>query len=193
MATLVIPNTCQIAVEATCSGQPVFNVLHFYGGASTFFNGGQVLDSFKTAWEKTGGPHKTKASNVTMVGYKFTDLSSATGATAYLGSTTAGGAGAGISTMAASALIRLTGGTRSRSGSGRLYHGPLRELEINTDGRTIETAAALALTTAYNTFKNDMAAAGLTWVVASRKNSTQAEVRSVQVSSIIATQRRRLR
>lgn len=193
MTTLVIPRTLQIAIEGQCSGQPVVNVVHLRYPDGTFINVADTLTTIKTEWERAAGPLKLKTTAFTMVGYKLTDLSTTTGATGYLGSTTAGAVAAALSTMASCALVRLGGGTRDRSGTGRLYHGPLREAEINTDGRTLDAPSAAAITTAYNTFKTNLAAVNLEWVVASRQDSTATPITTLAVSSIVATQRRRLR
>lgn len=193
MATIVIPNVAQVAIEQSCSGQPVVNVLHFQ-----YINGALPLPSadlvaIKNAWEKTAGPLKLKANIVSMVGYKYTFLGSAQGSTEYLASSALGGSGTAISTMAASALVKLGGGTRDRSGSGRIYHGPLQEGDINADGRTLSTVANGAIQLAYQTFRNDLALLGMELVVASRKNLTARAATNISASSIIATQRRRLR
>lgn len=193
MPTLVIPDALQLVVSSTCSGQPVLNVLHFKNTSGTTRNLATDLASIKTFWEKANGPIKIRNSNSTMVGYKLTDLSSTSGQVSELGSATAGGVASALSTMASCALVRLSGGTRDRSGSGRIYHGPLMEVQITTDGRTLETAAATTITTAYTTFKNDMNTIGLELGVASRQDSAINTVTSINVSSIIATQRRRLR
>jgi hypothetical protein len=193
MATLVIPNTVQIVVEMACSGQQVINVLHFKTGVGTFTNGNEALAAFKTAWERAAGPLKIRSSLVTMVGYKFTDISSLNGAVASLSSNVAGSGAATISTMASSALVKFGGGTRSRSSSGRLYHGPLLETDVNADGRTLAAASATAITAAYNTLDTEMAAQGLQLAVASRKNSESFDVGSISTANVIATQRRRLR
>lgn len=193
MPTLVIPNALQLVVSSTCSGQPVLNVMHFENTSGSTRNLATDLAAIKTFWEKANGPIKIRNTNSTMVGYKLTDISSTTGQVTELGSATAGGVASALSTMASCALVRLSGGTRDRSGSGRLYHGPLMEIQITTDGRTLETAAATTITTAYNTFKNDMATIDLAWGVASRQDSEINQITAINVSSIIATQRRRLR
>jgi hypothetical protein len=40
-------------------------------------------------------------------------------------------------TRAAAAIIKLNGGTRSRSTRGRIYYGPIMENDINADGATL--------------------------------------------------------
>lgn len=193
MPTLVIPDALQLVVSSVCSGQPVLNVMHFKNVSGTTRNLATDLAAIKPLWEKALGPLKVKSTGVTMVSYKLTDISSTSGQVSELGSTTAGGVAAALSTMASAALVRLSGGTRDRSGSGRLYHGPLHESQINSDGRTIDSGAATTITSAYNTWKNDMLTLGLEWSVASRVDSEVNPITSVTVSSIIATQRRRLR
>lgn len=193
MATIVIPNTVQVAIEMVCSGQPVVNVLHFQYTGGAQISPAADLTTVKNAWEKAAGPLKLKASIVSMVGYKYTYIGALDGPTSYLASSTTGGSGTAISTMAASALVKLGGGTRSRSGSGRLYHGPLQETDINPDGRTLATTSVTAINSAYNFFRNECAIGGLELVVASRKRLTTSLATNIAVSPIIATQRRRLR
>ena len=193
MTTLVIPDTVQIAASMTCSGQSVVNVLHFKYPTGTLLDLNATLGAFRTAWEKAAGPLKLRSSAVTMVGYHATDLNSATGGVASLASSTAGGGASTLSTMASSALVKFSGGTRSRRSSGRLYHGPLIESDINTDGRTLATATATAINLAYTTLKADMLAINLELVVASRKYSDKFSVLDISTAGIIATQRRRQR
>jgi len=188
---LVIPQTVQVAIEMQCSGQSVYNVLGFtnaFGSSPSY-----ILNLVKTEWERTNGPLKLHPSQLTMVGYHFTDLSTLTGAVSFLGSTTAGGVTANLSTMASSALIKLSTGTRSRSQQGRLYHGPLGESQIQSDGRTLETAFVTSLNTAYETFRVNMAAGNCGWQILSRKNSIGTSVVTATASPIVATQRRRQR
>lgn len=192
MTTLVIPNTYQVAIEMACSGQPVWNILHFnYGGG--FVTPADELNRIKTAWEATNGPLKLRPSLVSMVGYHFTDLASTTGAVAFLGSSTTGSGGTGISTMASAALVKFSTGTRSRSQQGRMYHGPLLETQINTDGRTVDSTFMTAINLAYNNFKAAVNTGGVTWAVASRKLLTSTPIGTVSTAGVIATQRRRLR
>lgn len=192
MVTLVIPDTVQVAIEMTCSGQPVWNILHFNGGGN-IQTASVTLADVKAAWEATGGPLRIRPTALTMVGYHFTDLSSPTGAVAFLGSAAAGTGSAVLSTMASAALVKTSTGTRSRSQQGRLYHGPLAESQINTDGRTIDPTYSASLSTAYNNFRTTINTGTRTWAVASRKLLSSTPITQVSVASIIATQRRRLR
>lgn len=188
---LVVPQTVQVAIEMTCSGQKVYNVLGFtnaFGSSPSY-----ILNLVKTEWERTNGPLKLKPSQVAMVGYHFTDLSSSSGAVAFLGSTTTGGVTTALSTMASSALIKLSTGTRSRSQQGRLYHGPLGETQIDADGRTVASSYVTSLNTAYDTFRVNMAAGNCGWQIISRKNLVSTGITTVSASPLVATQRRRQR
>jgi len=188
---LVVPQTVQVAIEMTASGQSVYNVLGFtnaFGSTPSY-----ILNLVKTEWERASGPLKLHTTQTTMVGYHFTDLSSPTGAVAFLGSSTAGGVADNLSTMASCALVKLTSGTRSRSQQGRLYHGPLGESQVQSDGRLLATGFITSLNTAYETFRVNVAAGNLGWQVISRKNSTSTPITNASTSPIVATQRRRLR
>ena len=192
MATLVIPGTVQVAIEMQCSGQAVWNIIHLNIGDG-LDTPTSTLNDVKTAWEATNGPLKIRPVGLSMVGYHYTDLRSATGAVAFLGSTTVGTDVGSISTMAACGLVKLSTGTRSRSQQGRLFHGPLTETVINSDGRTLSSTGLTPISTAYNAFKTAMNTGSRSWAVASRKNLTSTPIATVSPSSIIATQRRRLR
>lgn len=192
MATLVIPDTVQVAIEMVCSGQPVWNIIHLSGGGG-LQPSGQTLADVKAAWEVTSGPLKMHPTALTMVGYHYTDLSSPTGAVAFLGSSTAGGQAGALATMASSALVKLGTGTRSRSQQGRLYHGPLTESQVNLDGRQLDTTWASSLTSAYDNFRIALGGGTRRWAVASRKLLVSTPIVTVSAAPIIATQRRRLR
>jgi|SRR5690349_13798580 len=188
---LVVPQTVQVSIEMTCSGQSVYNVLGFtnaFGSSPSY-----ILNLVKTEWERASGPLKLHPTQVAMVGYHFVDLSTPTGAVAFLGSATTGGVVDNLSTMASSALVKLSSNTRSRSQQGRMYHGPLGEGQINNDGRVLATTFVSALNTAYETFRVNMAAGNCGWMVISRKNSSSTSITNVAASPIVATQRRRLR
>lgn len=191
MATLIVPGAALVTIKGTCSGQDVVNVIGIQNTVGT--PGNTVLAAVKTAWEKAGGPLKLHTTAFTMTGYEYVDLSTINGQTATLGSTTAGGIGSPLSTMASAALIQLQSATRNRTKRGRLYHGPLGESQINTDGRTLDPASLAALLAAYTTFRNDLSSATQDWAVVSRKTSTYSPIASIGVSGIVATQRRRLR
>lgn len=191
MATLIIPGAAQVTIRSTCSGQDVVNVIGVQNtvGASP----ASILNSVKAAWEAPGGPLTQRTSLLTMEGYDYIDLGSATGPTGFLGSTKAGSQTGAIATMASSALITLGGGTRSRSQRGRMYHGPLTEAQINPDGRTLAPSSIISLNAAYEQFRVALNSATSDWIVLSRKNLIYTIIGQVSTSSIIATQRRRLR
>lgn len=192
MAPLVIPGTVQVAIEMSCSGQPVWHVVHIFIDDS-LDTPTQTLTEVRDAWEASGGPLKNHSDAVTMVGYHYTDLRSTSGPVAFLGSSESGLGTASLSTMAACALIKLSSGTRDRSKNGRLYHGPLAEGDIASNGRTIEGTKLTNLATAYNQFRTAINVGERKWVIASRKNLTSFPIDSISVASIVATQRRRLR
>lgn len=192
MVTLVIPGTVQVAIEMVCSGQPVWNIVHLNIGDGSDSSASTLAD-VKAAWEVAVGPLKIRSTSVSMVGYHYTDLRSPTGAVAFLGSTATGADATSISTMASCALVKLGTGTRSRSQQGRLFHGPLTESIVNPDGRTLSSGGLASVSGAYNGFKTAMNVGVRTWAVASRKNLVSTPIVTVSPSSIIATQRRRLR
>lgn len=122
------------------------------------------------------------------------DIGDPNGAIASVPDTTAGAVTTGsLATNASCALVKWNGATRSKSSRGRLYHGPLTEAMINTDGRTLATATATAIQTAYNNFRDSLNDSGYALVVLSRKLSQAFDVSSSSVESVIATQRRRIR
>ncbi|AXH79415.1 MAG: hypothetical protein [Circular genetic element sp.] len=191
MASLVIPGAALVTIRALCSGRSVVNVIGVQNTVGT--DPADVLANIKQAWEATSGPLSYRPVGLVMEGYEYTDLSSAEGPTGFLGSTKAGGITSQISTMASAALISLGGGTRSRSARGRLYHGPLTEEQVNADGRTLEATQQGYLNTAYENFRLALKSETSDWVVLSRLKSQYTVIGSVATSSIIATQRRRLR
>jgi hypothetical protein len=192
--TLVVPDTFQVAIEMTQSGQTVFNVIGVRMSITSGLDSPATnLGKVKTAWEQSNGPLAKHTTGCTMVGYHYTDLRSTTGATAFLGSSTTGGTSAEVSTMAACAVVKLSANTRSRSEHGRVFHGPLGEAHINSDGRTIESGFLTGLAAAYNLFRTNLTTNDLGWAVISRKLSTSKDIQTVGVGSIIGTQRRRIR
>lgn len=191
MAQLLIPGAIQVSIKMECSGQDVVNVIGLSG--DNFTDPNAAVAVVKAAWEKASGPMAIRSNLVRVVSYRAVVLSPV-GSVAELGSSSVGGnTTVGISTMAAAALIGIGGATRNRSSRGRMYHGPIGEAQIDPDGRTLLTATRTQLTSVYTVFRNDLSAGGYPWVVLSRKNSTFTPVGEIAVSSIIATQRRRLR
>lgn len=191
MVQLIIPGAAQVVIKGECSGQEVINVIGLNVAGTV--SAESLANAVKTAYEATGGPLALKPTQFKMVSYKAMKLE-ANGAVAEVASAKTGGSSVpSLSTMAASALIILGGGTRSRSSRGRLYHGPLGETQIDADGRSINATYATQLQSAYNVFSNSIAASGHSWAVLSRKDSLARPVSQLTVASIIATQRRRLR
>lgn len=192
MGILIIPNVYRVSIEALAGGRQVVNVIHVEGSST-----GQEAAAgaaVKTAWEIASGPLVRLNSQVTMQQYVSMDLSSATGGIATVTSSTAGGVAATqFSTRAASALVKWNGASRSRSTRGRLYYGPLSEVDINTDGATVASASSALFTTAFTNFRNSLNSSGFPLVVASRKLATAFPVTSFSIESTIATQRRRIR
>lgn len=190
---LVIPYCALISIRMQASGQDVVNVIgvnHAQYGSSL----SAILLTVKTAWEASGGPLSKHTSALSMIAYHGMMLDSADGEVGELTSTAVGGVGSqALATMASCALLTYGAPVRARSQHGRMYHGPLVETEINTDGRTIATATKTGLESAYNQFRTTLATNNLPWVILSRKNSSNALVGTVACQSTIATQRRRLR
>jgi hypothetical protein len=191
MTTLVIANCFQVSIQMVHGSRTVDNVIGIFANGSPAISA--VATAVKTAWEQTNGPLKTHSTVTTMVNYKVVDISSPTGPIYNLPSTTAGGVTGGIGLMSGSALITYGDGTRSRSGRGRMFHGPLPSSYANTDGRTIPTATITTLNTAYGLFLSSIASSGYAWTVLSRKNSSFANITAVSTATVIATQRRRMR
>lgn len=189
--TVVIGSTAQVGIEMTCSGQKVFNVIGVHMPGPYLIT--DVLAAVKSAWEVSTGPLYRHPTSVQMVGYHGTDLSSTTGAVAFLGSSASGAVAGDVSLMSASALVKLASGTRARRANGRLFHGPLAESQVNSDGRTLASSFITDATTAYANFRNAMATANMPWVIISRKYSSTADVSSIGVRSIASSQDRRLR
>lgn len=192
MVTLLIPNTIRVAIEAQSGGQAVTNVIGVTGGGS-----GSALaaaTAVKNAWEAVTGPIAQLGGQYVVAAYRALDLSSLNGDIAVVSSTKAGtGTAAQLATNGACALVKWNGGTRSRSSRGRLYLGPLRESQINTDGRTLAAATQTAVQTSFEGFRSALASAGFPLCVISPTLSTSFPVTSVAVESVIATQRRRIR
>lgn len=187
---IIINSTYIVAIEAECSGQPVVNVI---GIRSPFSNAAEVGEAVKAQWEAAGGPLSKRSTFLVMKDYRVTDISSPIGPVVSTFSSKAGGATGQLSTMGASALISYSGGSRSRSSSGRMYHGPLSENDVNTDGRTLPPLTISGLSVCYQTFKASLASEGYEWVVISRKLSQAFPVGIPVCQSVIATQRRRIR
>lgn len=193
MVQLIIPNAYQVAIEMSVSGQQIINVIGVGGNFGTSTAEG-VAGAVKAGWEAAGGILKGLSSSVVMVGYTVTDLSSSDGQVFHLASTAQGGnTGSTMSTLAAAALIQYGNGTRNRSSRGRMYVGPLSENDVNPDGRTLATVSITKWTTAINVLVASIQSIGCTFAVLSRVQKSYNVISSVNVASVVATQRRRLR
>lgn len=187
---IVIPNCYIVAIEMESGGQDVVNVI---GIRANFSNAQEVAESVKDAWEASGGPLGARPTQVTMKGYRVTDISSPVGPVVFLGSSKPGGKTGQLATNGSCALISYSGGTRSRSSSGRMYHGPVLENDIQPDGRTMSTLARDSLSAVYQLFNANLTTSSMEWVVISRKLQQAFPVKVPQCQAIIATQRRRIR
>ena len=193
VAQLVIPNTYRVAITMTAGGRKISNVIGVTGTAA-----GQqaaAAAAVLAAWKVATGPLSQMSSLVTMQDVTAIDLSSSSGGIAIVTDTSTGGklSTNALSTRAASALITWNGGTRSKSARGRLYYGPLMEVDINTDGATLAGATSVALATAFTAFRSSLSSASFPLCVISQKNASTTAVSSQAVQTTIATQRRRLR
>jgi hypothetical protein len=153
----------------------------------------QIADKVHAAWIAASGPLAWLPSAVKMEKIKVTDLSSE-GGQIYEKTVTDAGKGTGaLGSLATTAVVRVGAGTRSRSGKGRLYFGPLGASSLAADGRTILPANQTGIAAAFNAFRNAINTDGLQWCVLSRKLSVATPITNVSVASVIGTQRRRLR
>jgi hypothetical protein len=191
MAQLVVAGCFQVTIQAVAGGHTVENVVGVGNGSG---NAAGAAAAVKAAWEVSNGPLSKLSSLVTMVNYHAVDLSSTSGTIADLASSAAGSStGASFATRAASALIKWNGSSRSRSTRGRLYYGPIAEVNVQSDGATLTTTAVSDFNTAFTNFRNSLNSAGYPLVVLSRKNQAFTLVTSHAVEQTTATQRRRLR
>jgi len=192
MTQLIVPDCFQVAINATCSGQEVVNVIGVRNAGGTAAGAAAAV---KAAWEAGTTTAITAAvpSAYVVGNYRAVDISDPNGDIAVLTSTKTGSAAGQIATMGACALVQWNGGTRSRSSRGRLYLGPLTESVINTDGRTLLPATATMLNSAFGTFISQLGSAGYPPVVLSRKLSEAFPITTAATEAVIATQRRRIR
>lgn len=191
MTTLVIPNCFQVSIQMIHSTRPVDNVIGIKSAGVT--DVATVGNAVKTAWEATGGPLKLHNTGTAMTGYKVVDISSTTGQVTTVASAATGAVSGSAAILSGCALVTYGGGTRSRSARGRMYHGPLAISQVSTDGRSLAGGIQASLLTAYTQFDAAITAAGLEWVVLSRKYSHDNPISTFAVSPLVATQRRRMR
>lgn len=193
VAGVVITNCYRVAINMIAGGHPIVNVVHVEGSASgqQAAAGAAVL----AAWKGAAHPMGYLSSLVAISSVVSMDLSSLAGGITTISDTTAGSISStnSLATRAACALIKLNGGTRSRSTRGRIYYGPIMEAQIASDGATLNSGDITNLTTGFNNFLSSLATASFPLVVASAKLSTMTTVSSIAVETTIATQRRRIR
>lgn len=187
---LVVPGAWLVAIKAQSSGQDVVNVI---GVEAPFMNAPAVADAVALSWTDAGGPLSQHPSQYTLVEVTAMDISHAAGEVYTRAAQGTGGITGQLATNGSCALVKYSTGSRSKTQKGRMYHGPLTEGQINTDGRTL--ANALTLRTAYQNFYNSLAGRGVNWGIVSRKNSELNIIvqSNIQVAPVIATQRRRIR
>jgi hypothetical protein len=185
---LIVPDTFLVSIKGISGGQDVVNVVGIkFAGVSAE----AVATAVRDAWIVSGGPITKLPNTYSMVEVKALSLDNANGQVFTLPHSQAGNLSGALATNGSCALVTYGNGTRSKSSKGRMYFGPLREVEINTDGRTL--ASASTFTTAMTAFKTDVETWGGQWVIVSRKNSTTAPITSITTQTVIATQRRRIR
>jgi len=192
MAVLLIPNVYRVAIEAESGGQAVTNVVGVQNSAGTALGAAQAV---QTAWKVATGPLTQLSSLYALKGFRSLFLGSLNGDIAFVADASLGGTAISPekATNASAALIKWNGGTRSRSSRGRMYLGPLRENDINADGRTLTPLRRTAFETAAAAFRTSLASGGYPLVVISPTTSTAFAVTSSAVETVIATQRRRIR
>ncbi len=186
---LVMADHFLVAIKGQSGGQDIVNVIGVKGPSDTAIS---VATSVLGAWKTAGGPLSKLTTAYQMVEVRAMDLSSANGDVYAVADSTLGTLSPPLATNAACALVTYGSGTRAKSERGRMYFGPLRESDINTDGRTL--ANGPGFTTAFQAFRTALEASlNRKWVVISRKNLTSIKIASITTQSIIATQRRRIR
>lgn len=192
MAQTVITNGYRLTIRSSVGSQEVVNVMHFLGGGPGEEQ--TLAQAAVTAWGGAGRPFLAVGNSaVQLREIEATDLSSTSGGIWVETPTGIVGATQQLATAGAAALIQWNGQTRSRNSRGRLYLGPLRENQVETDGRTLATGVATTLTNAITGFRADLAALGFNLHVLSRATNTMFPVTLMRVAPIIATQRRRIR
>lgn len=190
MATLVIPGAYQVSILGESGGQSVTNVIGVSGIGGQAEN---IANAVATAYKVANGPLARQHVSYSLLGIRCVDLSSPTGQVAEVTATGAGSVSAAKATNGSCAVVKMKGNTRSRSTSGRLYHGPLSEASIDPDGRTLLASFGLQVAQAYLAFHASLISDGYDWVVLSRKLSIFTRVSSISTDGLIGTQRRRIR
>lgn len=185
---LVIPDTYLVSIKGSSGGQDVVNVIGVRGTGNTAIS---VATAVEGAWKVANGPMSRLPSQYALKEVKAMYIGSTSGDVYTVSSTGAGALTGGLATNGSCALVTFGAGTRAKSQRGRMYFGPLREGDIDTDGRTCTSAANI--TTAMGVFKTALEINNRKWVVVSRKYATTTDVITVSTQAVIATQRRRIR
>lgn len=185
---LVIPNTYIVAIKGQSGGQDIVNVIGVTGSGNTAIS---VATAVEGAWKVSSGPLSRLPSQYQLREVKAMDIGSTSGDVYTVSSSGVGGQAGSLATNGSAALVTFGAGTRAKSQRGRLYFGPLRENDIDTDGRTCLSAASISA--AFGLFKTALEVNNRKWCVISRKFATTTDVVTVSTQSIIATQRRRIR
>lgn len=192
MAQIVVPNVYRLTVEAGVGSQSLVNVFHARGTGP-----GQeqaAATAFQTAWKIANGPWLSVGNTaVSLRQFQAVDLSSTQGGIWTIVDNTANATAGALATAAASALVQWNGANRSRTSRGRTYLGPLRETQVQDDGRSLVGGSVTILNTAMTNFRTSMSGAGFEVGVLSRSTATWYPITRQLIAPIIATQRRRIR
>jgi hypothetical protein len=191
MAPLVVPEVGRVAIMGRAGTQQVVNVIGVRLPAGRTIS--QALASVKAAWEATPGPCSQLSAQYKVEAYVGTDLSSLQGEVAQLTSTKVGVVTGDAATAGACFLIKAKGNTRSRSGNGRMYLGPISETAVSADGRTITSGFMSGVAADMEGFRSKLATDGNAWCVISQVLATATTVTAINVDPLVATQRRRIR
>ena len=185
----IIGDTLRVALQWT---DPVFprksvNVMHFHSvgyAMSTFWT---ALDANVTAlmWGHTGTNSQIDQVTIIPLDGGGAGLIQATGGPAKWRGTDS----SNVPIPQASAIVKLTTGTRGRSNRGRVYLPWVNE-DIAAAGQ-LDATRRSAMNGAWATFRSAMLAAGFPLVVASYKHSTALNVLATDVEAYLGTQRRR--
>lgn len=187
---LIVPDTYLVSLNFQSGGQPVTNVI---GIRTDTHNTSYVTEKVLAAWNMTAGPKVRQQSTTVATDVRAMWLGAADGEVYVRPATGGGTLTDNKSTNAACALVTIGSSSRARTSKGRLYFGPLGEPQIDADGRTVAASYRTLLQASFESFKNQLTADDLEWVVISRKLQSASPVQQIAVQSVIATQRRRIR
>lgn len=192
MAQVVINRGYRVTLKSRVGSQQVVNVLHFLGNAAGLEK--DAAQAMFTFWKSLQGGYTLLGNNsMTFEGVEAVDLSSINGGIWWEADGTAYTSSLQLATAGAAALVQLNGQTRNRNSRGRIYLGPLREADLQGDGRTLVSTTKNRVSGIVNDMRTAMTAEGFDLQVLSRATSTMYPVTLVRVADIIATQRRRIR